>query len=239
MFKFSFPKSLKLLGFQFRQTGLCIVFFCTPPTLTLWNRWKHDLRKCAKSLSIGNFPASRPGGSAARHRRRYRQAGSGARWPGGIGGSNRTGSGRQAPWRMGRRAGWRRGWRIGWPTAAASRKAGRVPHGPPPGSSFASFREASAGRGGRTSGVDGADIGCGGSRVKEKYRKKGNNFERPLVRHPPPIATPAARSGGRVRLALLAARVRVHRHRFHRIMAVAAGEGRQGVEVGAHVLHHR
>ena len=42
---------------------------------------------------------------------RHRRAGSGAAWPGGLGGSNRTesasGSGRQARWRT--------GWQIGWP----------------------------------------------------------------------------------------------------------------------------
>ena len=47
------------------------------------------------------------------------------------------------------------------------------------------FWGASAGRGRRTSGVDGADIGCRSRHVKEKYRKKGNNYERPSRRSPP------------------------------------------------------
>ncbi len=68
-------------------------FFLRCAALTLWNRWKDALRECAKTISIGNFPASRPSGSAARHRKRHRRA---AR-PGGSGGSNRTESGRQAP----------------------------------------------------------------------------------------------------------------------------------------------
>ena len=43
-----------------------------------------------------------------------------------------------------------------------------------------------------------------------------------------------ARKGGAVR-----GRSSAHRHRPHRVVAVAAGKGRQGVEIGAHVLHHR
>ena len=58
------------------------------------------------------------------------------------------------------------------------RRAGEIPHGPPPVSLFvASFRGASAGRGRCTSGVDRADIGRGTCHVKGKYRKKGNIFE--------------------------------------------------------------
>ena len=67
--------------------------FLHPVSLTLWNRWKDAFRKCAKTIPIGNFPASRPGGSAGRHRGRRRRAGSGAAWPGEA---RRTGSaGRQ------------------------------------------------------------------------------------------------------------------------------------------------
>ena len=142
-------------------------FFVRPAALTLWNRWKDAVRKCKKIIQIGNFPASRPGASAGRHRGRRRRAGSRARWPGRSGGSNRTGSGRQAPWCMGRH--------TGWPTGGGgpeNGKGGAIPHGPPLDSSFASFRGASAGLGRRTSGVDGADIGRGNDRVKEYYRKK-------------------------------------------------------------------
>ena len=73
------------------------------------------------------------------------------------------------------------GRRTGWPTGGGGpecEKSGTVPHGPPPVSSFvASFRGASAGRGRRTSGVDGTDVGHGTCRVKEIYREKGNIFE--------------------------------------------------------------
>ena len=152
-------------------------FFVRPAALTLWNRWKDVFRKCAKSISIGNFPASRPNGSAARHRRRHRRAGSGHDGP--AESEGRTGrvepygvrpSGpmahRAAPWI----ADWRR--RAG--ERAGETKNGTVPHGLPTVSSFASFRGVSAGRGRRTSGIDGADIGRGIARVKEYYRKKGN-----------------------------------------------------------------
>ena len=101
IFKISLPKSLKLLGFLNWTDRSKYNVFLHPATLTPWNRWKHALRDCAKSIMIGKFPASRPNGSAARHRGRHRRAA----WPGGIGGSNRTGSGCQAHWRMGRRRG--------------------------------------------------------------------------------------------------------------------------------------
>ncbi len=44
---------------------------------------------------------------------------------------------------------------------------------------FVCFFSGGVGRGRRTSGVDGADIGRGTCRVKEYYRKKGNIVERP------------------------------------------------------------
>ena len=71
-----------------------------------------------------------------------------------------------------------------------SGKGGRFPYGPPPVSSFASFRGASAGRGRRTAVVDGADIGRGLGRVKEYYRKKEILLkDRPATSFPLPPRT--------------------------------------------------
>ena len=117
-----------------------------------------------------------------RHRQAGSGAGSGARWPGGSGGSNRRietdGVRPSSP--MAHRAADRMTDRRRIEAGRVGGKGGRIPQGPPPVSSFASlFGGMSAGRSRRTSGVDGADIGRGTCRVKENYRKKGNNFERP------------------------------------------------------------
>ena len=102
--------------------------------------------------------------------------------PDGVRPSSRLAHG-MADWR--RRAG-----RAGRRAGRRGGKDGTVPHGPPPGFFVCFFfRGVSAGRGRRTSGVDGADIGCRSRHVKEKYRKKGNNFGR-SARRPLPIATP-------------------------------------------------
>ena len=107
-------------------------FFLRCAALTLWNRWKDALRECAKAIPLGNFPASRPSGNAARQRGRHRRAaslGSMARRkrrvePDGVRPSSPGGA-------MG---GARDGGSDGR-SAAAGRKAGRFP----PVSSFASF----------------------------------------------------------------------------------------------------
>ncbi len=128
------------------------------------NTGKPRFGGAAKTIPIGNFPASRPSGNAARHRGRHRRAA----WPGGIGGSNRTGSGRQAP------AAQRVAHRVVDRMADRRRRAGKRE-----GSRLflrSLLSGASAGRCGRTSGVDGADIGRGNRRVKEIIYRKGNNF---------------------------------------------------------------
>ena len=152
-------------------------FFCAPgcpnPLESLERRLS-EMRKINLDRKFSSLPAERERFStpAAAPPGRI-----GARWPGGIGGSNRRvepygvrPSGpmahRAAPWI----ADWRR--RAG--ERAGETKNGTVPHGLPTVSSFASFRGVSAGRGRRTSGIDGADIGRGIARVKEYYRKKGN-----------------------------------------------------------------
>ena len=152
--------------------------------LELLGKRLSDLRKINFGRKFSSFPAERERRSTPGRRRR---AGSGPRSgqhgpadsEGRTGGSNGTGSGCQAQWRTGRR--------TEWPTGGGGPEGGRggtVPHGPSPVSSFASFWGASAGRGRRTSGVDGADIGRGVYRVKEYYLKKGNIFEyRPGSRH--------------------------------------------------------
>ena len=93
----SFPKSLKLLCFWYLIERSLQNVFLLPAALTRWNRWKNAFRTCAKTISIGNIPDSRRSGRTGRHRGRPRgqprgrdrRAGSGAGWPGGIGGSNR------------------------------------------------------------------------------------------------------------------------------------------------------
>ena len=80
-------------------------------------------------------------------------------------------------------------------------------HGPPPVSSFASFRGASAGRGRRTSGVDGADIGRGSCRFKEIYRKKGNIFWEDRPGGARRMGVQGGKDGGARRTALSAVRL--------------------------------
>ena len=106
---------------------------------------------------------------------RHRRPGSGAAWPGGIGGSNRKvephgvrPSSPVAQWVAHRMADWRR--------RAGKREGRKDPARSSAGFFVCFFLGASAGRGRRISGVDGANIGRGTCRVKEYYRKKGNIF---------------------------------------------------------------
>ena len=120
-------------------------------------RWETAIRQSRENnpdRKLSSLPAER---KRARHRGRHRRA---AR-PGGSGGSNRTGSGRQAPAAQ----------RVAHWMADRRRRAGKRE------SSRLFLRSllpgASAGRGRRTSGVDGADIECATRRVKEINCKKG------------------------------------------------------------------
>ena len=165
-------------------------FFLRPATLTLWNRWKDALRKCAKSLSVGNFPASRPSGSAGRHgggtagQGRGQDRGSTARRnrrvePDGVRLSSpmaHRAAHRMADWR--RRAGEREREERNGPARSSA-------------CFFVCFFSggASAGRGRRTSGVDGADIGRGIDPCQGILSKKRKYCWRP-ARHSPPVATP-------------------------------------------------
>ena len=181
MFKIRLAKSLKSLCFLELNRPIILKCFFAPGDLNPLKSLEIRLSEVRKNTFGRNFSSllgererrATPG----RHRQAGSGAGSGARWPGGIGGSNRRIEADYV--------------RPSSPVAhrAADRmtdrrriKAGRVE----------GFRTAprlflclvlfsggaSAGRGRRTSGVDGADIGRGVYRVKEFYRKKGNIFKR-------------------------------------------------------------
>ncbi len=153
---------------EHRQTGLYFDVFLRfeGPRIvrTPQKRWEVAIRVSRKNnpdRKFSSLPADR---ERARHRGRHRRAA----WPGGIGGSNRTGSGRQAP------AAQRVAHRVVDRMADRRRRAGKRE-----GSRLflrSLLSGASAGRCGRTSGVDGADIGRGNRRVKEIIYRKGNNF---------------------------------------------------------------
>ena len=158
---------------------MCFFALGDPNPLESLERRLSEIRKINLGRNFSSFPAERErratpgaaprgriGGSMARRNRRVEPDGGPAVKPNGAQGGAQDGR-----------------------PAAAGRKAGRVP----PVSSFAFFG-ASTGRGRRTSGVDGADIGRGIHHVKANYRKKGNNFERAL---PPqsPLPPRTERSG--------------------------------------------
>ncbi len=153
-------------------------FFCAPgcpnPLESLERRLS-EMRKINLDRKFSSLPAERERFStpAAAPPGRI-----GARWPGGIGGSNRRVEpyGVRPSGPMAHRAA---PWIADWRRRAGERAGGRERrYGPArsPAGFFDCFflRGASAGCGRRTSGVDGADIGRGTCPVKEYYRKKGN-----------------------------------------------------------------
>ena len=176
------PESARILN----ERSLQYVFLL-PAALTLWNRWKNTIRKCAKTISIGNIPDSRPNGRAGRHRGRprgrRRQAGSGGRIggqdgpaesEGRTGRSNRMGSGCQAQWRTGRRTGPHTGGRP-----AAGRNAKEAERSRTVPRLFFRLllfggRRPAAWRSGRISGVDRLHIEYKKRTVKRKIRKSVN-----------------------------------------------------------------
>ena len=162
---------------RLRQTGLPTAFFCTPKALetpqSRRNAGKPRFGRVAERIPIGNFPASRPSGSAldtgaappgstARRKRRVEPDGVRPSSPRGAEGGaegGALGGGALDGGSDGR-------------SAAAGRKAGRFP----PVSSFASFGGVGRPRrpySRRTSGVDRADIGRRNRRVKEINCNKG------------------------------------------------------------------
>ncbi len=174
--------------YRIRQTGLSIAFFLHCAALTLWNRWKDALRECAKAIPLGNFPASRPSGNAARQRGRHRRAaslGSMARRkrrvePDGVRPSSPGGA--QAGARAGARAGALDGhWvAIGWPIGGGGPESGKVP-----ARFFVRFfRGRRLAAAGALRALTKVYIGNEIRSVKDYYRKKGNFLK--TVRRTPP-----------------------------------------------------
>ncbi len=157
------------------QTGLTTGFFLRfgSPRIapTPQKRWETAIRASRKFNPDRKFSSPPAEREHARHRGRHRRAAWWAAGPGGIGGSNRTGSGRQAP------AAQRVAHRVVDRMADRRRRAGKRE------ASRLFLRSllpgASAGRCGRTSGVDGVDIGCATRRVKEIICKRGMFWGRP------------------------------------------------------------
>ena len=188
MFNVRLPKSLKSLCFLELDRAVFPICFFAPGSsnpLESLERRLSEVRKITFGRNFSSLPAERERRSTPG---RHRRTGSGAGWPSGIRRVEPDGvrpSSRLAHGAAHRMAARRR---------RAGERDGRNGPARSPAWFFVCFffRGVSAGRGRRTSGVDGADIGRRSRHVKEKYRKK-EIFSDSARRNPPYGACRAAR----------------------------------------------